>query len=75
MRRALEVQLDPGPSLGALGLEGPRDHGPEAVRILIAIWEAAEPGELAYRIADTPCREVINGGRPVYRAAPIEFLT
>src|SRR5262249_45157634 len=39
-----------------------------------AVWEADEPGELAYRIADTPCREVIKDGRPVFRAAPIEFL-
>jgi imidazolonepropionase len=39
-----------------------------------AIWDVDAPGELAYRIADNPCREVVKHGRLVYRAAPIEFL-
>jgi imidazolonepropionase-like amidohydrolase len=39
-----------------------------------AIWEVDKPGELAYRIADNPCREVVQGVRLVYRAQPIEFL-
>ena len=59
-------------ALGLLDSRGTLEVGKLAD---FAIWEADEPGELAYRIADTPCREVINGGRPVYRAAPIEFLT
>src|SRR5262245_1471927 len=58
-------------ALGLLDSRGTLEVGKLAD---FAIWEADEPGELAYRIADTPCREVINGGRPVYRAAPIEFL-
>jgi imidazolonepropionase len=40
-----------------------------------AIWDVDQPGELSYRIADNPCREVVKNGRLVYRAAPIEFLT
>jgi imidazolonepropionase len=39
-----------------------------------AIWDVDQPGELAYRIADNPCAAVVQGGRTVYRAAPLEFL-
>ncbi len=59
-------------ALGVLDSRGTLEVGKLAD---FAIWEVDEPGELAYRIADTPCREVIKDGRPIYRAAPIEFLT
>ena len=35
-----------------------------------AIWDVDKPGELAYRIADNPCREVIQSGLP-RRAHPV----
>jgi imidazolonepropionase len=38
-----------------------------------AIWDVAKPGELAYRIADNPCHEVVKGGRVVYRAVEPRF--
>jgi imidazolonepropionase len=39
-----------------------------------AVWDVEQPGELANRIADNPCVEVVMDGGTVYRAAPIEFL-
>jgi imidazolonepropionase len=59
----------------ALGLHASRGTLEAGKLADFAIWEVDEPGELAYRIADTPCREVIEDGRTVYRAAPIQFLT
>jgi imidazolonepropionase len=59
-------------ALGVLDSRGTLEVGKLAD---FAIWEVDEPGELAYRIADTPCREVVKDGRPIYHAAPIEFLT
>jgi imidazolonepropionase len=58
-------------ALGVLDSRGTLEVGKLAD---FAIWDVDKPGELAYRIADNPCREVIQSGRPVYRAAPIEFL-
>jgi imidazolonepropionase len=58
-------------ALGVLDSRGTLEVGKLAD---FAVWDADKPGELAYRIADNPCREVIQSGRPVYRAAPIEFL-
>ncbi len=58
-------------ALGVLDSRGTLEVGKVAD---FAIWEVDRPGELAYRIADNPCREVVKGGRVVYRAAPIEFL-
>jgi imidazolonepropionase len=57
----------------ALGLD---DRGTLEVgkRADFAVWDVDKPGELAYRIADNPCVEVIRAGRAVYRAAPIELL-
>jgi len=59
-------------ALGMLDSRGTLEVGKVAD---FAIWEADQPGELAYRIADNPCREVVKNGRVAYRAAPIEFLT
>ena len=39
-----------------------------------AIWDVDKPGELAYRIADNPCREVVQGGRPSTAPRPSSFL-
>lgn len=58
-------------ALGVLDSRGTLEVGKLAD---FAIWDVDRPGELAYRIADNPCREVVQGGRPVYRAAPITFL-
>ena len=58
-------------ALGRLGSRGTLEVGKLAD---FAVWEVDKPGELAYRIADNPCCEVIKDGRPTYRAAPIEFL-
>jgi imidazolonepropionase len=58
-------------ALGLLDSRGTLEVGKLAD---FAVWEVDKPGELAYRIADNPCREVVQGGRPVYRAQPIEFL-
>ena len=58
-------------ALGLLGSRGTLEVGKLAD---FAVWEVDKPGELAYRIADNPCCEVIKDGRPTYRAAPIEFL-
>ena len=61
--------------VGASAL-GFKDRGTiEAGKVAdFALWDVEKPGEIAYRIADNPCLEVIQSGRPVYRAAPIEFL-
>ena len=59
-------------ALGVLDSRGTLEVGKLAD---FAIWEVDKPGELAYRIADNPCREVVQGGRPVYRAAPITFIS
>jgi imidazolonepropionase len=58
-------------ALGLLDSRGTLEVGKLAD---FAVWEVDKPGELAYRIADNPCREVVQAGRPVYRAQPIEFL-
>jgi imidazolonepropionase len=58
-------------ALGVLDSRGTLEVGKLAD---FAIWDVDRPGELAYPIADNPCREVVQGGRPVYRAAPITFL-
>jgi imidazolonepropionase len=58
-------------ALGVLDSRGTLEVGKLAD---FAVWEVAKPGELAYPIADNPCREVVQGGQLVYRAAPIEFL-
>jgi len=58
-------------ALGLLDSRGTLEVGKLAD---FAMWEVDKPGELAYRIADDPCRQVVQGGRPVYRARPIEFL-
>jgi len=58
-------------ALGLLDSRGTLEVGKLAD---FAIWDVDKPGDLAYRIADNPCREVVKGGRVVYRAAPIEFL-
>jgi len=58
-------------ALGVLASRGTLEPGKVAD---FAVWDVDKPGELAYRIADNPCREVIVGGRLVYRAAPIQFL-
>ena len=48
----------------ALGLA---DRGALAVgqRADLALWDIAEPAELAYRIGGNPCRGVVRGGRIV----------
>ena len=58
-------------ALGVLDSRGTLEVGKLAD---FAIWDVDKPGELAYRIADNPCREVVQGGRLVYRAAPIAFV-
>jgi len=58
-------------ALGVLDSRGTLEVGKLAD---LAIWDVDRPGALAYPIADNPCREVVQGGRPVYRAAPIRFL-
>ena len=58
-------------ALGVLDTRGTLEVGKLAD---FAVWDVDRPGELAYRIADNPCREVIQSGLPVYRAAPIAFL-
>jgi imidazolonepropionase len=58
-------------ALGVLDSRGTLEVGKLAD---FAIWDVDKPGELAYRIADNPCREVVKSGRVVYRAAPIELL-
>jgi len=58
-------------ALGMLDSRGTLELGKVAD---LAIWDVEQPGDLAYRIADNPCREVVKGGRVVYRVAPIEFL-
>ena len=59
-------------ALGVLDSRGTLEVGKRAD---FAIWDVDKPGELAYRIADNPCREVVRDGRVVYRAAAIQFLT
>ena len=59
-------------ALGVLDSRGTLEVGKLAD---FAVWDVDKPGELAYRIADNPCHEVIKDGRPIYRAAPITFLT
>jgi imidazolonepropionase len=59
-------------ALGVLDSRGTLEVGKLAD---FAVWDVDKPGELAYRIADNPCHEVVKDGRPVYRAAPITFLT
>jgi imidazolonepropionase len=59
-------------ALGVLDSRGTLEVGKLAD---FAIWSVEKPGELAYGIADNPCAEVVKGGRTVYRAAPIEFLS
>jgi imidazolonepropionase len=58
-------------ALGLLDSRGTLEVGKLAD---FAIWEADRPGELAYRIGDNPCREVVRDGRPIYRAPAIAFL-
>lgn len=58
-------------ALGVLESRGTLEVGKRAD---FAIWDVERPGELAYRIADNPCREVVRDGRPVYRAPAIAFL-
>jgi len=58
-------------ALGVLDSRGTLEVGKLAD---FAIWDVDRPGALAYPIADNPCREVVQGGRPIYRAAPIRFL-
>ena len=36
-----------------------------------AIWDAAHPAELSYRIAANPCRRVVKQGAVIYDAPPI----
>ncbi|HYB44444.1 MAG TPA: imidazolonepropionase [Candidatus Methylomirabilis sp.] len=57
-------------ALGLLDSRGTLEVGKLAD---FAIWAVDQPGDLAYRIADNPCGEVVQGGRAIYRAAPIEF--
>ena len=58
-------------ALGVLDSRGTLEAGKLAD---FAIWEADRPGDLAYRIGDNPCREVVRDGRPIYRAPAIAFL-
>ncbi len=58
----------------ALGLHDSRGTLETGKRADFAVWDVEQPGDLAHRIADNPCVAVVNGGRTVYRAAPIEFL-
>ena len=57
-------------ALGVLDSRGTLEVGKLAD---LAVWSVTKPGALASRIADTPCVEVVQGGRTVYRAAPITF--
>lgn len=57
-------------ALGVLDSRGTLEPGKLAD---FAIWDVDQPGELAYRIGDNPCAAVVQGGRPVYHAAPITF--
>jgi len=57
-------------ALGVLDSRGTLEVGKLADFV---VWDADKPAELAYRIADNPCAEVVRDGRIVYRAAPIEF--
>jgi imidazolonepropionase len=59
-------------ALGVLDSRGTLEVGKLAD---FAIWDVEQPGDLAYRIADNPCVAVVKGGRVVYRAAPITFIT
>lgn len=59
-------------ALGVLDSRGTLEVGKLAD---FAIWDVDQPGDLAYRLGDNPCAEVVKDGRTVYRAAPIEFLT
>ena len=58
-------------ALGVLDSRGTLEVGKLAD---FAVWDVDKPSELAYRIADNPCHEVIKDGRVIYRAAPITFL-
>ena len=58
-------------ALGVLGSRGTLEVGKLAD---FAIWDVATPGDLAYRIADNPCLEVVKDGRVVYRATSVTFL-
>jgi imidazolonepropionase len=58
-------------ALGLLASRGTLEAGKLAD---LAIWSVEAPGDLAYRIADNPCAEVVVDGRTVYRAPPIRFL-
>ncbi|MBM3522193.1 MAG: imidazolonepropionase [Alphaproteobacteria bacterium] len=40
----------------------------------LAVWDVEHPGELAYRIASSPCRAVVKAGRVVHRASPPDLL-
>ncbi len=62
-------------SARALGVQDSRGTLEAGKLADFAIWDVDKPGALAYPIADNPCREVVQEGRVVYRAAPIEFLT
>jgi imidazolonepropionase len=39
-----------------------------------AVWDVDTPADLAYRLGDNPCAEVVRDGRTVYRATPIELV-
>jgi imidazolonepropionase len=58
----------------ALGLQESRGTLEAGKRADFAVWDVDQPAALAQRIADNPCLAVVNAGRTVYRAAPIEFL-
>jgi len=58
-------------ALGLLDSRGTLEVGKVAD---LAVWDVAAPGELAYRIADNPCHEVVKAGHVVHRATPIRFL-
>jgi len=58
-------------ALGVLDSRGTLEVGKLAD---FAVWDVDKPSELAYRIADNPCHEVIKDGRAIYRATPITFL-
>jgi imidazolonepropionase len=58
----------------ALGLLADRGTITKGKRADLALWDVAHPGELPYRIAANPCREVIRGGITVYRATPLRLI-
>jgi imidazolonepropionase len=58
-------------ALGVLDSRGTLEVGKLAD---LVIWDVDTPGDLAYRIADNPCAEVVRDGRVVYRAAPVTFV-